>query len=152
MKSKIGNVYIWVIGTSTCLIFFYTGFIKLIDFEAWMEKYNKIDFVHSLHIGWLAYVLPVLEIAISLLFLFDKYRLYFFKGSLSLFLIFTFYLLYKIYISNDGLCACGGIFEQLTLDKHLYLNIFFCINLFLVYILESKNGLSKLVHSHKTVQ
>ncbi len=110
-------------GLILAFVFGYTGIIKLMDFQDWVEKYNKLDLVTDFHLEWGTYLIPFIEISTSLMFLFDKLKKIAYWNSFILMLIFTIYIYCKIYIWEESLCPCGGIFSQLTLDNHFIVNL-----------------------------
>lgn len=115
------------------LVFLYTGVIKVLNFTEWNTNFNKLDIVHDLNIETGAYLIPLIEISVASMFFIEKTRKIASYFSCLLMLMFTIYIYYKIYIWEDSLCPCGGIFSQLTLDKHLWVNIsLLSIALFLV--------------------
>ncbi len=120
------------------LVFLYTGIYKIIHFNGWIKKVSEIDIVNEYNLIWLAYLIPFLEIILVVLFCFSTTKKIATYLSSFLMAFFTAYIYYKIYISEDSLCPCGGIFSSLTLDKHLIVNIvLFSISILL--IIKQKN-------------
>ncbi|MNV94923.1 hypothetical protein D3C71_1897640 [compost metagenome] len=76
----------------------------------------------------LVWMLPVVELAIVALLLFQKTQILGMYASFILMLLFTLYVggaVYNIYERTP--CACGGLFKRLGWEKHFRVNIFFTI-------------------------
>lgn len=123
MKNKLFEGIQFSVELILCALFMYTGVFKTLHFEEWIERFNKIDLIREYNLEFLAYVIPFMEITVSVIILIDKTKLIALLLAALLMFTFTGYIYYKIYISDDSLCPCGGIFDTLTLDKHLYVNI-----------------------------
>lgn len=105
------------------IVLSYAVLIKMLDFQRWVEVPNSLDFVNVHRLYWIDYFIPIVE-SITLVALIFEFSLklgaylYFF-----LMCIYTCYVYYKLYVSLDGDCSCGGIFSQLTMTHHLWLNL-----------------------------
>lgn len=127
-------------------IFIYTSMVKLFDFTGWTERYGKLDIVHDFHLELGVYFIPVVELIVAAMFFIDVTKKVAAWSALALMFVFTGYIYYKIYVWEDSLCPCGGIFSQLTLDKHLWVNLFLlCVALFLVV----SQNLPKTKYAHQ---
>lgn len=123
MKLKVNKSLVFIGELLLILVFSYTAIHKIIDFSGWIKKVSVLDLVREYNLLWLGYLVPFLEIIIVVLFCFEKTKKTgAYLSSLAM-TFFTVYIFYKIYIAEDSLCPCGGIFSSLTLDKHLIVNI-----------------------------
>ncbi len=115
---------------------------KVIHFEVFMVRFSKISLVYYLGLWPLAYFLVFLEITIALFLIFSIYIRKTLLFTLLLFVIFTAYLINVLNgIGNYTTCACGGIFNFLTISQHILLNVILVILMF-VSITENSNELS----------
>ena len=136
MKLKVNKNLVFIGELLLILVFSYTAIHKIIDFSGWIKKVSELDLVREYNLLWLGYLVPFLEIIIVVLFCFTRTKKMAAYLSTLAMAFFTVYIFYKIYIAEDSLCPCGGIFSSLTLDKHLIVNII----LLLISILLLING------------
>lgn len=108
------------------LLFVYTGLSKLLDFSSFRYTLSRSPLIGNMA-PMLAWTLPVLEFAISILLFFTFTRRAGLWASLSIMLVFTGYLAYMIYFTPDRPCSCGGVLKQMTWKQHLVFNIFFTL-------------------------
>ncbi|WP_332243886.1 MauE/DoxX family redox-associated membrane protein [Flavivirga spongiicola] len=78
-------------------------------------------------VGIVAWVIPSLEILISLLILIPRFRLLGMYAAFSLMVMFTAYIFIILNFSNDIPCSCGGVLEKLGWTEHLTFNIAFVL-------------------------
>ena len=87
----------------------------------------------------LVWVLPISELIIVGLLLFQKTQLIGMYASFTLMILFTLYVggaVVNLYERRP--CACGGLFGKLGWTKHFYVNIFFTlISIIGIILLES---------------
>lgn len=123
------NTYPFIIIISILLIIMwaYAAISKLVEFKAF--KQALATQVFPVWIGEiLVWVLPIAELAIVALLLFQKTQILGMYASFILMLLFTLYVggaVYNIYERTP--CACGGLFKRLGWGKHFRVNIFFTI-------------------------
>jgi hypothetical protein len=134
MNNNIINAGTFIVEFILILVFGYTGSYKLFHFQEWIGKVMLLDFIENNNLIWTAYILPFVEIITAILFCTSKTKLVASFLSSCLMAIFTIYIFYKIYIAEDSLCPCGGIFSTLTLDKHLWINCILLLFSFLLMI------------------
>ena len=121
------------------IIFLYSGMEKVIHFEVFMVRFSKISLVYYLGLWPLGYFLVFLEITIAIFLIFSIYRRKTLLFTLLLFVIFTAYLINVINgLGNYTTCACGGIFNFLTISQHIIFNIILII---LIFFSLNKNGI-----------
>ncbi len=106
-------------------LFFYAAMAKLMDYDKSLsEMRNQIFPVFIAKT--LTWLIPVIEIVLSLLLLFPSSRKMALWASLFLLIAFTLY----IAIVMTGVfgripCSCGGILENMSYGNHLMFNLFF---------------------------
>ncbi len=105
-------------------LYVYTASIKLQDLTAFKVKLLKSPLISDEFVDVVKFGVPLVEVLIVLL-LISRYKIV--GHYISIFLLTVFiiyiYLLNKHSIYNG--CGCGGIFESLSLGKHLLINTIF---------------------------
>ena len=106
------------------LLWSYTALSKLIAFRIFASQMENQNFgTLAAPITWLV---PITEVAVSLLLLFKATRLIGLWLSLLLILTFTGYIgLVLIGYFDKVPCSCGGVLQQLSWHAHLWFNLFF---------------------------
>lgn len=123
------------VATLFILLWAYTGITKLFDFHETAVQLGKSPLIGSMA-TFFAVALPLTELALVALLLFDKTKQIGLYLSLALITAFTVYLLVLLNYSYYIPCACGGIFGKgiswkdeiiLKMDwkTHIYFNLFF---------------------------
>jgi hypothetical protein len=116
------------------ILFAYTAFSKmdfftngkLIDVSHFQAAMMKSPVLQH-HLNALGYTIPLTEIAICLLLLFQKTRLAGYYASLLLLCSFTGYIIYMFLTYPVLPCTCGGVISLLSWKQHLIFNIFFIL-------------------------
>lgn len=107
------------------LLFLYAGISKFLDFKRFIDQMNNQPLPNS----WTPYLvwgIPLLEITISILLLFEYTRLLALYASLIVMLLFTFYTgIILLHFFPYIPCTCGGVIQKLTWRQHLALNLFY---------------------------
>lgn len=99
-------------------------FIDLSNFEEAMFKSPVLrPYVHEL-----AWMIPVSEIAVCMLLLFNKTKKWGYYCSLLLLSAFTAYIIYILNAYTHHLpCVCGGVITLMSWSQHLVFNFFFVL-------------------------
>ena len=106
-------------------LFIYASVTKLFDFYTFSFQLGKSPLIPQ-NLTWLtALAIPLGELIIVLLLIFDKHRLLGLYLSFLLMTLFTVYLFYILKYSYYIPCSCGGILGKLDWESHIYFNIFF---------------------------
>jgi uncharacterized membrane protein YphA (DoxX/SURF4 family) len=114
---------------SFCLIllFVYTASSKLLDFNQFKVEMYDQTLPHRIA-TLLIWLLPGVEISVSLLLLFEKTRLAGFYASGILIVLFTGYIgLVLLNYFGRVPCSCGGVIKALGWRLHLVFNLFFLL-------------------------
>ncbi|WP_276482047.1 MauE/DoxX family redox-associated membrane protein [Paraflavitalea pollutisoli] len=122
MKRK---VVIEVLSSLLVLLFVYTSVSKWLDFSTFAGQMDNQPFPN-----WMTpvvvWTLPIMEVIISLLLMFNRTQLWGFVASLVLMLLFTLYtILILLNVFDRVPCSCGGVIENLSWEQHLVFNLFF---------------------------
>ncbi len=107
------------------LLFVYTAYHKLIDLNEFEVTLYKSELIMDSLRPFLKYFVPLFELLVALLMLFNKT---FLKGlylSLITLVIFTIYFVALNNFSFNKGCSCGGIFNKLEYSDHLIINFIF---------------------------
>jgi len=100
---------------------------KLINFELFRSAMIQQPFSDQLGM-YLAYTLPPLELAVGLLFIMPKTRIWAFSLSSLMMLAFVAYVgLAVMKVWGKFPCGCGLVFQQLGWTAHLWLNMAFLV-------------------------
>jgi uncharacterized membrane protein YphA (DoxX/SURF4 family) len=115
-----------IISALFILLFIYASVSKFIDFDKFQIQLGQSPLLTSFA-EVVAWTIPVIEIFISLLLVFDKTRLLGLYGAFSLMTLFSFYIIAITKYSYFIPCSCGGILQHMSWNQHLAFNIVFII-------------------------
>ena len=104
-------------------LFAYSSAIKLNDLDAFADKLLKSPLIGIKYLVPLVYLVPIGELLIAITLVYPKSRTI--GKYLSCFAL-TLFSLYLIALNNlDDFvpCSCGGLFEKLTFNQHIILNL-----------------------------
>ena len=105
-------------------LFIYTATSKLMGVNAFSSVLAKSPIIGSYHLT-VAWAIPVVEIAISVLLILSATRKQGLYASFLLMIIFTLYLAYIVYSGNKLPCHCGGVISSMTWKQHIWFNLCF---------------------------
>ncbi|WP_338357333.1 MauE/DoxX family redox-associated membrane protein [Yeosuana marina] len=105
-------------------LFSYAATSKLMDFDRFKIQIGQSPLL-TVYAGWIAWVIPVVELLIAFLLAVPKYRLAALYGSLGLMSLFTMYIVVTFNFSDYVPCSCGGILGKLGWQEHLVFNVIF---------------------------
>ncbi|KAA2240657.1 hypothetical protein F0L74_31415 [Chitinophaga agrisoli] len=108
------------------LLFLYTALSKLNEF-ALFKHFLWTSPLIGRKANIVAWVVPAVEILVSLLLFLPATRRRGLYASFMLMLAFTIYLAYMIIFVPKLPCSCGGVISQLSWQQHLIFNIVFTI-------------------------
>jgi hypothetical protein len=99
--------------------------LKIIDVSAFEEAMFKSPVLRP-YVHQLAWLIPISEIAICMLLLFDKTKKWGYYLSFILLFAFTAYIIYILRAYPNHLpCVCGGVISLMSWTQHLVFNMFF---------------------------
>jgi uncharacterized membrane protein YphA (DoxX/SURF4 family) len=122
--TKIKQIYIQAAAYSIIVLFTYAASSKLLAYDEFVAQIGKSPLIMS-HSSWLAWLVPSIEIAISICLLIPRFQVLSFYASYMLMSIFTFYIAFILTFSPYVPCSCGGILDKMGWTEHLLFNIVF---------------------------
>lgn len=108
------------------VMFVYTATSKLLDFENFRLQLGQSPIITT-YADWVAWGIPLIEYAISGLFLVSRFMLLAFYASFSLMTMFTTYIFLILNFSDFIPCSCGGVLETLGWTEHILFNVGFIV-------------------------
>lgn len=127
---KFNHGIVKIIGLLFIVLFIYTATDKLNNLAQFRFQLERFPFI-SPYAAIIAIMVPLLEIMIALLFLFEKHILIALYASLSLMILFTSYIIMVLNFSDSIPCSCGGVLSNLGWKSHI---IFNCTFIFIALI------------------
>src|SRR5690606_35744778 len=109
-KHRISIVYI--ICLLYALLFTYAAVSKLLDYQNFRVQLGQSPLL-SVYADWVAWMVPLSEIIISLMVLFPRTRMVGLVSAFALMVTFTAYIFIILNYSSFVPCSCGGILEKL---------------------------------------
>ena len=122
MKTKA--LFLEIVCFLFILLFLYTAFSKLADFETFRVQLGRSPLVTDIS-KLVAWGVPALEILLAGLLMFGRTRKVGLYGSYTLMVIFTAYIMAILNFSDVNPCSCGGVVTKLSWSDHFVLNILF---------------------------
>jgi hypothetical protein len=134
MKStSLKDICIFLCELLLAILFVYTSIIKFKNFADWSTKYNALDIVHDFHLELGLYLIPFLEVFIVFSFIFQIQK------QLASWICLLLLSIFTIYIWQESLCPCGGIFGQIMLDSQLWISVSFLSVAIVLNVLQVQN-------------
>jgi putative oxidoreductase len=131
-NSKIMNISITIlkrvmlmITAVLTILFFYTAVTKLLD----MEEFRR-QLANQTLPGWtvapLLWLIPLSELLVSILLVFNSTRRIGFYGAAILMLLFTGYVgLVLLNVFGRVPCSCSNLIRNMGFKAHFFFNLFF---------------------------
>lgn len=104
------------------LVFLYTFYHKIIDLEVFEKQLLRSKLIFR-YVGFLKYGIPFIELITVVILFFDRFILIGLYLSFSLLSLFTVYLVALNEFSLFYGCSCGGVFNELSFNDHLIVNL-----------------------------
>lgn len=108
------------------LLFIYAAASKLMEFDAFEAQLGKSPLILE-YSKWLVYLVPSIEILISIALLVPTLQLPALYASFSLMFLFSAYIAFMLIFSPYIPCSCGGILSKMGWTEHLIFNIAFTL-------------------------
>ena len=108
------------------VLFVYAAVSKLLDYETFTVQLAQSPLL-SAYAGVIAWLVPGIEVAISILLLFERFRTLALYAAFTLMVMFTAYIYIILNFSDFVPCSCGGVLEKLSWTQHLIFNLVFII-------------------------
>ncbi|HSZ87164.1 MAG TPA: MauE/DoxX family redox-associated membrane protein [Puia sp.] len=113
-----------IVSTLFIVLFVYAASSKLLDYQKFRIQLGQSPILTA-YAGWVAWFIPVIEIAIAVLLASQRFRLFSFYASFTLMILFTAYLIAIIHFSFYVPCTCGGILQKMDWNTHIIFNSIF---------------------------
>ncbi|MRG48465.1 hypothetical protein GFS24_25340 [Chitinophaga sp. SYP-B3965] len=120
------KIIIQVIVALFVILWVYTGYNKLVEYEEFRITLGRSPFIQPLA-GFIAVVLPTGELLLALLLVIPKTRLLGLYLSFVTMTLFTGYIWLMLQYASDLPCSCGGVLEMMDWDDHLLFNAAFTV-------------------------
>ncbi|OMP74845.1 MauE/DoxX family redox-associated membrane protein [[Flexibacter] sp. ATCC 35208] len=120
------STIIEIISMLFIILFVYTAISKFMDFSVFSEQIATSPILAPVA-SWIAWVVPIVEILVSIALLIPAFRLKGLYASLALMLGFTIYIIIILNFSPHIPCSCGGVIELMSWREHLVFNSFFIV-------------------------
>lgn len=108
------------------LLFMYAGLSKLLDYKQFVLQLGQSPMLTDVAV-WVAWIIPLTEILISVLLVITKFRLAGLYAAFALMVVFTGYIILILHSGVHVPCSCGGILEELGWEEHLLFNAVFVL-------------------------
>ena len=124
------------------LLFSYTAVSKFLDYELFVFQMKLAPLPLMPTIAPLiGILLPLVEFALCILLLKDRWQVLALKSSLILMTIFEIYIVAMLFTGKELPCTCGGIISTMGWKQHLLFNcLFIMIGILAIYF--QKNSIS----------
>ena len=128
MKTSISfkNTIADIICLLYILLFVYAAVSKLLDFQNFRVQLGQSPLL-SAFAGYIAWMVPILELFIVLLIVSKRWRIIGLLGALCMMVMFTAYIFIILNYSPFVPCSCGGILEKMGWQEHFIFNFVFMI-------------------------
>jgi hypothetical protein len=118
-------------------LFMYAAVSKLIDYQKFKVQVGQSPLLTAFS-NWVIWIIPGIEILISLSLAIQKWKLLGLYASFSLMVMFTAYIIAITSFSSFVPCSCGGILQNMTWTQHLVFNIAFVLLALVGILIRSK--------------
>lgn len=108
------------------ILFLYAAFTKLLEYDLFKAQIGKSPLITQ-YAGLFSWLVPAVEILISIMLFIPRFRLIGLYASFSLMFAFTAYIAFILTFSPYVPCSCGGILNSLGWTEHLIFNIVFTL-------------------------
>ncbi|MGM0932681.1 MAG: MauE/DoxX family redox-associated membrane protein [Bacteroidota bacterium] len=125
-KENIRKRIIEVISYLFILLFIYAAVSKLIDVQQFRVQLGQSPML-SAYAHAIAWLVPLSEIAVSVILMIPKLRFWGFVAAFDLMLMFTTYIIIILNFTAFIPCSCGGVLESLGWTEHLIFNLLFIL-------------------------
>lgn len=141
------EILLTVISFLFILLFIYTATSKLIDYEKFRTQLGQSPLL-TLFSEYITWIIPAIEIIISLMLVTQKWRLAGLYASFGLMMMFSAYIIAITRFSEYIPCSCGGILEKMSWDMHLLFNLAFVLLAFIGILVHGVPQTNKAVISN----
>ena len=126
MPNKPQTILVEIISALLIFLFMYAAISKLLDYQKFQVQLGQSPLLTAFA-GWVSWIIPFLEIIISIMLAVRKFRLFGLYASFSLMVMFTSYIIAITKFSDYIPCSCGGVLQNMSWNQHLIFNIAFIL-------------------------
>lgn len=143
LSDKTKQIMIDIICYLFVLLWLYAATNKLMDFQKFKVQVGQSPILtdYAIIIAW---IIPTIEIVISIMLVFRRTLLAGLYASFSLMLMFTAYIVIILNFAERVPCSCGGILEKMGWTEHLIFNIGFVILALIAIIFQTQLNENKV--------
>jgi len=121
---KIQKTLLQIIMLLFIVLWTYAALSKVSEFEIFRYQLGQSPGI-AFAAPFLAWWLPLAELTMAIMFIFERTRIYAFYLSFIAMVVFTVYLIGMLIFASKIPCSCGGLISKLTWTQHIYFNLLF---------------------------
>ena len=133
-RDRLKNGVVVLVSYLYVLVFVYAAVSKLLDYENFQVQLGQSPLL-SAFAGYVAWLVPAVELLISILLVIPRCRKMGLLASYILMVMFTVYIYIILNYSSFIPCSCGGVLEKMSWNEHLIFNVVFVLLAGLGYFL-----------------
>jgi hypothetical protein len=107
------------------ILFVYAAVSKLLDYQNFAAQLGRSPML-ARYYDWY-WLVPVIEIAVSIFLALPKLKLLGLYASFSLMTMFSAYIIMILRFSEYIPCSCGGVLQKMSWPVHFWFNIVFVL-------------------------
>lgn len=111
----------------------YTSLIKLLSTDYFQNTMAQNSLLAP-HSDWLAWVIPLTELAIVILLVIPRTRRSGLLACTLIMFLFTGYVGYMLLMKSSLPCTCGGVLQSMSWKQHFHFNLLFTLLSLIAYI------------------
>lgn len=119
---KARKITLEIIAGLLVLLWVYAALSKWLDYYTLVRNLKSIPWFGQ-YAGFISIAIPLSELIVAGLLLFDKSKKVGFVLSAALLVIFTGYIIYILNFAANIPCSCGGVISGMSWTQHLIFNI-----------------------------
>ncbi|WP_068247739.1 MauE/DoxX family redox-associated membrane protein [Hydrotalea flava] len=122
MNQNIIFKLVYIFSSVLIFVFLYSSLQKIIDFDNFISTLSKSPFLYNKFIKETGIFIILIEIAIVLLLISNRLKVWGFLFAFLVLLLFNGYIILMLVYSPYLPCSCGGFIEELTWRQHIVFN------------------------------
>jgi hypothetical protein len=126
LNQSFKKYFVDLVSLLLIFLFIYAAASKLLDYQKFQVQLGQSPMLTHFA-GWVAWLIPGIEILISISLAFAKCRIVGLYASFSLMVMFTAYIIAITLYSEYVPCSCGGVLQHMTWNQHLVFNLLFVL-------------------------
>lgn len=126
ISDKTKRTFVDIITYLYVLLFLYAATSKLIEYDKFQLQMSKSPIITDFA-SLLAWMVPALEIIISILLLIKRTLMLGLYAAFGLMSLFTTYIIVILNYSDSIPCSCGGVLASMSWNQHSIFNFIFIV-------------------------